>query len=75
MGTLVYLKITAATVWKRLAKDTTRPLLQGADGQQKAEALLLSRESTYQKLAQLVVIADDLSPQEIVDLILQGVNL
>lgn len=58
LGTVVWLKVSAETVYQRLEDDTTRPLLQGADPMGKIKALLREREELYAAAADLAVTTD-----------------
>lgn len=58
LGTVVYLKVSAETVYERLKGDTTRPLLQGDDPQKKIGMLIQEREERYMDAADIVIAAD-----------------
>lgn len=58
LGTVVWLKVSAETVCKRLKGDTTRPLLQAADPMERIKKLLKEREERYASAADIVVTAD-----------------
>ncbi len=72
MGFVVYLKASGQTTLQRLAGDTTRPLLQGEDKEQKIEKLLIQRAPIYEKAAHKVIVTDDRSVNEISDLIMEA---
>ncbi len=73
-GTVVYLRLRPETLAARLAGDTSRPLLLGADGEPlddearlaRIETLLAERAPIYER-ADVVVDADALSPYEIAE--------
>ncbi|MEF9938657.1 MAG: shikimate dehydrogenase [Clostridium sp.] len=67
LGTVIYLKVSPETVLKRLAGDTTRPLLQGEDRKQKIEELLTFREPFYMEAADGVVETDGKDIEQIVE--------
>lgn len=65
LGTVVYLRVTPQTVYKRLINDTTRPLLQGDAPLERIQNLLESRKSAYESCADEIVDVDELSIGEI----------
>ena len=65
LGTVVYLRVTAAETLARLSGDTTRPLLAGAGGAIAATELLGAREALYGAVADLVVDTVDRTPEEV----------
>ncbi|MDD3252017.1 MAG: shikimate kinase [Lachnospiraceae bacterium] len=66
LGTVVFLRVQKKTVLERLQGDTTRPLLQGPDVEQKVEALLTYRNPIYAEAAGVVVDVDGKEVSEIV---------
>lgn len=74
LGTVVYLKVTAETVCKRLAYDTTRPLLQGDDPEEKVRTLLDKRSPIYESAADIIVEVDDKDFDAIMDEIMEKVG-
>ena len=58
-GLTVYLEVDAQTVISRLEGDTTRPLLQGADKEQRVKELLALRGPIYKSVAKLTLNAAD----------------
>lgn len=71
-GAVVYLKVCAGTVLRRLKGDTTRPLLAGGDRKKKAEALLNLRGPVYESAAHITVETDDRRPEDIAEQILSS---
>lgn len=67
LGTVVYLKVSAETVYERLKGDTTRPLLQAEDPMGRIRALLKEREEIYREAADIIVVADRKKPAAIVE--------
>lgn len=65
MGLVVYLRVDPDTVLERLADDTSRPLLAGADKRERVESLLAIRDPIYRETAQRTVAAAGRSPEEI----------
>lgn len=70
LGTVVYLRVTPETVCRRLAGDTSRPLLQGDDPEGKVGRLMAERAGIYEGAADLVIDADDKDADEIMEEIL-----
>lgn len=67
LGTVVYLKASAETVYERLRGDTTRPLLQGENPMEKIRVLLEEREKLYREAADFIVSVDGKRPAVIVE--------
>lgn len=63
-GKIIYLCTDPETIIKRLAGDTTRPLLAG-DGRVKIYALFEARKAVYERAADYTVKTDGLTPEEI----------
>lgn len=72
LGFVVFLKTSKQTTLKRLKGDTTRPLLQGDDVEQKVERLLQIRTPIYEKAAHKIIVTDDKPVSEIVQLIMEA---
>ncbi len=64
-GQVVYLRVKPQTVLTRLKGDTTRPLLQGGDVEEKVRNLLTLRGPVYEEGAHLIVDVDGKTPQQI----------
>ncbi|WP_051209520.1 shikimate kinase [Butyrivibrio sp. WCD3002] len=58
IGTVVYLKATPETVYKRVKRDTSRPLLNTEDKLARIRELLDSRREIYESAADVVVSTD-----------------
>ncbi len=71
LGTVLYLKVSAETVYERLRGDNTRPLLQGDDPMEKIRNLLERRSSIYEEAADAVVIGDGKKPAKVLKEILE----
>jgi shikimate kinase len=52
-GVVVYLRANGAELYRRLARDRVRPLLQTADPRARIESLLAQREPLYDEVATL----------------------
>lgn len=74
-GTVVYLRIRPETVYERLKGDTTRPLLQCQDPLLKIRELMEARKGAYESCADIIVDVDQLSMEEILNQITQGLDL
>ena len=69
LGIVVYLRIRPETVYQRLKSDTTRPLLQGDNPEEKIRALMEARKEAYESCADLIIDVDDKDMVTVVDLI------
>lgn len=74
LGQVFYLQASAQTIYERLKHDTTRPLLQGADPQNKIKTLLDERDGYYMEAADVVINVDDKDFEKILSEIEQNVN-
>lgn len=70
LGTVIYLRVKPETVITRLKGDTTRPLLQGDDSENKVRTLMKEREERYTEGADYILDVDQKSPNELVNEIL-----
>ncbi|ACA11690.1 shikimate kinase [Xylella fastidiosa] len=61
-GFVVFLKINVNTQLERLAHDRYRPLLQQTDRKQVLSDLYATRQPLYQKIADMIVTTDHMSP-------------
>lgn len=66
LGTVVYLKLSAQTVYERLRGDTQRPLLQCDDPLGKIQELMAAREAMYTAAADVTVDVDGRSFEAII---------
>ena len=67
LGTVVYLRIRPETVCDRLKGDTTRPLLQGDNPQEKVRVMMEARKEAYESCADLIIDVDDKDTAQIMD--------
>ncbi len=66
LGRVVYLRVTADTVLKRLKGDTTRPLLQGSDVRENVETLIEKRNPIYEESSHQSLEVDGIDIPEVV---------
>lgn len=67
LGTVVYLRATPETIYERVKHDTTRPLLQGDNPQEKIRTLLRERTPIYEQVADFIVDVDNKDFEEILE--------
>lgn len=70
-GCVIYLKASEKVLYKRTAKDKSRPLLQTKNRMQVIKDLLAARESLYMQTADIVVETQDASVKDMVKHILE----
>lgn len=70
IGHTVYLKATARELYQRIKNDNSRPLLQGVAEPVKVVAKLLAEREGYYKEADIVVDTEDLSVEEVTDVLI-----
>jgi shikimate kinase len=74
LGTVLYLRAEADTIYGRLKNDTTRPLLQGENPQEKIKVMLENRGPVYEAVADAVIDVDGKSYEVIIEEILNIVR-
>lgn len=74
LGQVFYLKASAETIYERVKHDTTRPLLQGDNPQEKIRSLLALRDSSYAEAADVTIDVNDKDFEQILDEIEIHVN-
>lgn len=67
LGQVFYLRAEAETIYGRLRGDTTRPLLQGCDPEEKIRTLIRQRDPLYREAADVIVQVDGKSFEQILD--------
>lgn len=67
LGTVVFLRVGKKTVLERLAGDTTRPLLQGDDVEDKVKELLAYRNPIYEEAAHVTIDVDGKTIQTVAE--------
>ena len=67
IGTVVYLKVSAETVFMRVRNDKTRPLLQTPNPRGRIMDLMSARKCFYEDAADYILEADDKSFEEIIE--------
>ena len=75
LGWVVYLRVKPLTVCERLEADTSRPLLQGEDREEKVRSLLEQRAPVYESAADIIIDVDGKIVDEIADEILQNIGI
>ena len=71
LGTVVYLRTSVEELTKRLAGDTTRPLLAGGNIREKITHLMDMRLSDYLDAAEVIIDTDGRSFDEMYENILK----
>jgi shikimate kinase len=74
LGTVVYLRVSAAETLARVGNDETRPLLSGPGGQLAASVLLEAREALYCAAADFVVDTAGLTAEQVAEQVLLGLE-
>lgn len=74
LGLVVLLRIRPETVYQRLKDDTTRPLLQCENPQERIRELMESRREAYEACADLILDVDELEMEEILATIEKEIN-
>ena len=67
LGQVFYLRAEAETIYGRLRGDTTRPLLQGSDPEEKIRRLIRERDPFYREAADVVIQVDGKSFEQILN--------
>ncbi len=73
LGTVVYLQADEATLFERLSRKASRPLLRTDDPRATMKQLLERRLPLYEEIADLRVDTSQLSHDEVCDLVLQNI--
>ncbi len=66
LGTVIYFRAKPETIYERVKKDTTRPLLQCDDPIERIKELLETRKEAYESCADVIIDVDDLTMNEVV---------
>lgn len=75
LGFVVYLDVAKETVMERLARDTTRPLLNGPDKEKRVEELLSFRRPIYEYTAHITVNTNQRDFDDIIDDIIRNYEI
>ena len=75
LGTVIYLRVRPETVCSRLPGDTSRPLLQGEEKDEKVKRLLEMRAPVYESAADIAIDTDEKTTDGIVDEILERIGV
>lgn len=71
LGMVIYLRIRPETVYERLKEDTSRPLLQGDNPQEKIKQLMDERSDFYESGADFIIDVDQLDTEQIIQKIVR----
>lgn len=67
LGQVFYLRAEAETIYGRLKGDTTRPLLQGSDPEEKIRTMIGQRDPLYREAADVIIRVDGKSFEQILN--------
>ena len=73
-GTVVYLQTSIRSQVKRTASTNNRPLLQNNDPEETLEKLMLTRAPLYEEIADIIIMTDNKSLQEMSKEIQRAIN-
>ena len=73
-GTVVYLQTSIRSQVKRTASTNNRPLLQDKDPEETLEKLMLTRAPLYEEIADITIMTDNKSLQEMSKEIQRAIN-
>ena len=73
-GTVVYLQTSIRFQVKRIASTNNRPLLQNKDPEETLEKLMLTRAPLYEEIADITIMTDNKSLQEMSKEIQRTIN-
>ena len=73
-GTVVYLQTSISSQVKRTASSNNRPLLQNKDPEETLEKLMLTRGPLYEEIADITIMTDNKSLQEMSKEIERAIN-
>ena len=73
-GTVVYLQASIRSQIKRTASTNNRPLLQNKDPKETLEKLMLTRAPLYEEIADITIMTDNKSLQEMSKEIQRAIN-
>jgi shikimate kinase len=74
-GTVIYLRSSPEQIYRRLHKDTKRPLLQVADPLARLQSLFAERDPLYRECAHFVLDAHGLSLTMLVNKVMMQLDL
>ncbi|MFN6561605.1 MAG: shikimate kinase [Nostoc sp. ChiSLP01] len=72
-GLIVWLDAPVELIYSRLAEDTTRPLLQDVDPQEKLRSLLKQRQGLYSQADLKITLQPGETPKEIATRVLEAI--
>ncbi len=71
LGMVVYLRARPETIYARVGSDTSRPLLLCGDPLARIRELMEERAGAYEEAADVIIDTDDLSVEEVLEVIVQ----
>lgn len=74
LGCVFYLRARPDTIYKRLKKDTTRPLLRGDNPAARIKEMMEARGPFYEEAADVIVDVDEKGFEAIIEEILKGMK-
>ncbi|MBD5543795.1 MAG: shikimate kinase [Lachnospiraceae bacterium] len=66
LGKVVYLRADPETIYERLKKDDTRPLLKGENPKEKIRIMMGERAAVYEEAAEIIIDVDGKDFEDIV---------
>lgn len=73
-GTVVLLQATPQTIYERVKNSTDRPVLNGHMNVEYIASLMAKRLPCYEAAADLVIGVDELTPEQVAEMILQQLS-
>ena len=73
-GTVVYLQTSISSQVERTASSNNRPLLQNENPEEPLEKLMLTRGPLYEEIADITIMTDNKSLQEMSKEIQRAIN-
>lgn len=74
LGNVIYLKASPETIYQRVKRDTSRPLLQCENPMEKIVALLEERNPIYESVADIIIHVDGKEMKDVIQEIVEAVQ-
>lgn len=74
LGKVIYLKASSETIYQRVKRDTSRPLLQCENPMEKIITLLEERNPIYESVADIIIHVDGKEMKDVVQEIVEAVQ-